>query len=267
MRAFVGAGAVILCISSLSINNHGVFGWEAPLPPALTASSSCNSMTSRRKAFLSLASVVSAPAALLVCNPSRALAVESLINDIPPYPFEARDRKFNQGAVIRDDYWYLLGRTPPRQLLGPLKGDDPQWNAFGSCTSNESTGNSCTYVSLNQRIPAYSKYSFALRYGAQEYQRMGQVLQDLLNSPATNELWQEAASFVTTEERSIPPAIVDAELKMVLFATAMITSPNFPGPSKELLVARFYSNEAHYAARQMASAIQDRDVTRLVQAW
>jgi hypothetical protein len=156
---------------------------------------------------------------------------------------------------------------PPRRLDSPLKGDDPQWNAFGSCTSSETGGNSCTYVALTQRIPAYSKYAFAISYGAKEYKKLGEVLYALAACPTSEELWQDAASYMTKEDSTYPPPILDAELKMVLFATAMTTSPNFPSISRVLLVARYYVNEVHFAAQQMAAAIESRDTTRVLQAW
>ncbi len=173
---------------------------------------------------------------------------------------ENRDRKGNQDAVIRDDYWYVTGKLPPRLLTTQLKGDDPQWNAFGSCTTSESTGtNSCTYVSINQRRSAYNKYASSISYGASEYQKLGAILdaiQKCTTSTDAAPLWQEAADLVAPSTyESMPPATVDAELKMVLFATAMLTSPNFPGPSRELLVARFYANEVRFAHRALYECI------------
>jgi hypothetical protein len=187
---------------------------------------------------------------------------------------ELRNRNNNKDAVIRDDYWYLLGKTPPRLLTRSLQGDDPQWNAFGTCTTTTNpdgtTSNSCTYVSLQQRIAAHNKYGFAIRYGAQEYQRLGMLLQQLQASKNNNNndaLWQQARDMVVVTPQSVPPAIVDAELKMILFATAMITSPNFPGPSKELLVARFYVNECRAAHQVLASALAQRQIDRALAAY
>ena len=193
----------------------------------------------------------------------------------PILAFENRDRKNNQQAVIRDDYWYIMGKTPPRQLLVPLQGADPQWNAFGSCESSaDGRTNSCTYVSLNQRIPAYSKYASSIQYGSREYSKLGAILQELLqnndsNNNDTNEakLWQQAESFLRVEERTPPPPPVDAELKMILLATALLTSPNFSGPNKELLVARFYVNELHYANTVCYGAVQARDAVTARAAW
>ena len=158
----------------------------------------------------------------------------------------------------------MLGKTPPRRLETPLKGDDPQWNAFGTCSSSESGGNSCTYVSLGQRTQAYGKYHFAIEDGAREFQKLGKVLRA---TQASDSAWQEATPFFIRLERTPPPAIIDAELKMILLATALTTSPNFPGPSRELLVARFYANEAHFAAQEIEAAIETHDSMRALQAW
>ena len=181
--------------------------------------------------------------------------------------FENRNRQSNQKALIREDYWYMMGSTPPRQLSGPLKGNDPQWNAFGSCESSESGGNSCTYVSLKQRIPAYSKYGFSISYGAKEYQRLGVILEKLERDPSLEALWSDALYLVETEPNSLPPAPVDAELKMILLATALLTSPNFPLPSKQLLVARFYANETHQAHMVLRRAFVDRNLPLAREAW
>jgi hypothetical protein len=191
---------------------------------------------------------------------------------VPKYNYESRDRKGNQQAVIRDDYWYVTGKLPPRLLQGPLKGDDPQWNAFGSCTTSESTGtNSCTYVALNQRRSAYTKYASSIAYGAAEYDKLASILQSIQKSvptsPNSQQLWQNAEVLLTQDEASPPPAAIDAELKMVLFATAMLTSPNFPGPSRELLVARFYANEVRFAHREILDAVRERNIDRAIGAW
>jgi hypothetical protein len=191
---------------------------------------------------------------------------------VPIYSYESRDRKGNQQAVIRDDYWYVTGKLPPRLLQSPLKGDDPQWNAFGSCTTSESTGtNSCTYVSLNQRRSAYSKYASSIAYGATEYDKLGSILQSIQKSvPASQnsqQLWQNAEALLKQDESTPPPAVIDAELKMVLFATGMLTSPNFSGPSRELLVARFYANEVRFAHREILEAVRERNIDRAIGAW
>ena len=242
-------------------------------------------VVSRRRAMASIGAVTAAASWQQLFSPRPVLADENAVSPAAPsspnmttlddayYPFEARNRKGNKGAVIREDYWYMLGRIPPRQLQGPLKGDDPKFNAFGACESTVAGGgNPCTYVSLKQRSPAYAKYSSSIFYGAQEYQNLGRLFQQLQVSQQQQQepsdaAWQEVSSYVVTEEHTPPPGIIDAELKMILFATAMTTSPNFPGPSRELLVARFYVNEAHHAGKAMQNAIVARDVAACQQAW
>ena len=186
------------------------------------------------------------------------------------FNFEGRNRNGNKDAVIREDYWYMFGKTPPRLLTTELKGDDPQWNAFGSCTQADG-GNSCTYVSLNQRIPAYTKYGSSIAYGSQEFGKLGSILQQLKAKQQTREatqLWDTAAGYVALPgDRQLPPGAVDAELKLVLFATAMSTSPNLPQPGKELLVARFYANEVRHANRVLWAAIEERDIAKSIEAW
>lgn len=182
--------------------------------------------------------------------------------------FADRDRKGNKDGLIREDYWYMTGKLPPRRLESALKGDDPQWNAFGSCESKvKGEGNPCTYVSLKQRVPAYGKYASSIAAGAKDMQKLGAVLQKIAKQPSDADLWEQAASYVVKESGSVPPPLVDAELKMILFGTAMTTSPNFPIPPKELLVARFYSNECHYASTELSDAILNRDILRAIQAW
>jgi len=182
--------------------------------------------------------------------------------------YENRDRQGNKDAVIREDYYWMMGKTPPRSLKGALRMDDPQWNAFGSCETTEggASSNSCTYVSLKQRIPAYSKYGFNIGLAAKEYKLLGKILQDAAHTNS-EQSWRTAASYVTTRPQSPPPPPVDAMLKMVLFASLMLTSPNFNGPSRELLVARFYANETNFALKEIASAIEARDGERALAAW
>ena len=231
---------------------------------------------SRRRAFISVATTTS----FLVVDslsPTRKVWADDAVETIPSdattptasiIELENRDRRGNQDAVIRDDYWYVTGKLPPRVLTTQLKGDDPQWNAFGSCTTSESTGtNSCTYVSINQRRSAYNKYASSISYGASEYQKLGTILDAIQKSQSSSPdataqqsvLWHNAADLVSPLSDA-PSATVDAELKMVLFATAMLTSPNFPGPSRELLVARFYANEVRYSHRKLYDSLQDHNL-------
>jgi len=148
--------------------------------------------------------------------------------------------------------------------------DDPKYNAWGSCSTSGST-NSCLYVPLNQKYPAYSKYAFNIASASREYQKLGKLLNvmEKSNVDYSSQLWTEAASFVDrglTGER-FPSQIPDAMLKMVLFATGFLTSPNYTGPQLELLVARFYVNEANFAISEISSSIENRDIKRAMAAW
>lgn len=214
------------------------------------------------KSFLSRRQAIASATAGVLGVPSLVLADETTS------AYEFRGRNYKQDAVIREDYYYMMGKSPPRLLTGPIALDDPQWNAFGSCeTSGDGSGtNSCTYVSLKQRIPAYSKYGFSIGLGAKEYRLLGK---ELRKAAATNDpaAWNAAASYVTTLPQTPPPPPVDALLKMVLFASSMLTSPNFTGLSRELLVARFYVNEASFANNEIAAAIENRDSKRALAAW
>lgn len=214
------------------------------------------SSVSRRGA---LTTAANAAAFLLTTAPATAAA-----EDTPKqYSFEKRDRDGNKNAVIREDYWYSTGVTPPRQLNSPLVLDDPKWNSFGACETNggdAAATNSCTYISLKQRQPAYSKYAFSITLGATEFQNLRKALQD--------QEWNKAASYVfVNSDSKMPPATTDALTKMVLFASLMLSSPNFSGVSRELLVARFYANEFKYAISQVQDAIVAKDQARALAAW
>ena len=221
----------------------------------------CCKEVSRRQAITT--ALIGSATSIVAFHPELALAETFAGGD-----YENRDRRSNKDAIIREDYYYMMGKAPPRSLNGPLRMDDPQWNAFGSCETTESgsSSNSCTYVSLKQRIPAYSKYGFNIALGAKEYTLLGKSLYEVANSKS-EQAWQTAASYVQTRPQTPPPPCIDALLKMVLFASAMLTSPNYNGPSRELLVARFYANEASFATKEIAAAIEARDISRALAAW
>lgn len=215
-----------------------------------------DSTLSRRKLFASTASAV------LTMGISPVLANAQEVEDSTLDKLHFRDRKSGKGTLIREDYWYMMGKTPPRKLDGPLITDDPEFNAFGSCETSQSNGggsNSCTYVSLKQRIPTYSKYGFIIGLGAKEYSSLGNALRkgDL----------KGAEPFLLTTPQQPPPPSIDALLKMVLFASGMLTSPNYSGPSKRLLVARFYANEVGFAIEEIKDAIDAQDKERALAAW
>ena len=78
------------------------------------------------------------------------------------------------------------------------------------------------YVFLKQRKPAYRKYQYDT--GCIRLFQTGTILH------SSNPNWKEAATLVDAgfEDRMPPPA-VDALLKMSLYATQMLTSPNYSG--------------------------------------
>lgn len=180
------------------------------------------------------------------------------------YDYENRDRNKNKDALIREDYWYFSGKKPPRRLdIDAFPANDPTWNAWGECTKSEVSGNSCVYVSLKQRIPAYGKYAYSISYGANDFAKLGKILK---SSSGPN--WNEAAQLVVPGlDTRMPSPSVDALLKMALFATQMLTSPNYTGSSRELLVSRYYINECSFAIRELAKAIDERDLTRALGLW
>jgi hypothetical protein len=216
-------------------------------------SPSTNTCISRREA-IEVAILGGSVSSLLVLPP-----LPSNAEDGAPALYESRNRNSNKGAIVREDYWYMMGRTPPRKMgEGMMKSDDPKWNAFGTCQSNaDGSSNSCTYVPLKQRIPAYSKYSFLIKFGAKDFARMGTAI----NAGD----WEAAESYLV--ETSVPAPLVDALLKMVLFGSCMLTTPNYSGPSRELLVARFYVNEVGFATKEVAAAIEARDSDRAKAAF
>lgn len=215
-----------------------------------------NSLLSRRDTFSFIAAAVAAGG-----SPSSALAASDEDNSLVLGDLHSRDRRSNKGALIREDYWFMMGKTPPRVLDGPLLADDPEFNAFGSCatTADGKGPNSCTYVSLKQRIPTYSKYGFSIALGAKEYSMLGNALK--------KGDWNGSVPYLTTLDNQPPPPPVDALLKMVLLASGMLTSPNYSGPSKRLLVARFYANEVGFAIEEIKEAIDERDQKRAIAAW
>lgn len=229
----------------------------------------CNS-PSRRTAVESILGTAASSSAILFLPPASNLpafaegdGASTTTTNAASYKYEDRDRNKNKEALIREDYWYFSGKKPPRRLnIDAFPADDPTWNAWGECTKSDATGNSCVYVSLKQRIPAYGKYAFSIDLGATEFSKLGKILR----SPDPN--WNEATKLVDAGfETRMPAPTVDALLKMALFATQMLTSPNFSGPNRELLVSRYYVNECAFATRELARAIEERDAATASGLW
>ena len=265
--------ATLLIISSLLLLDLDQQCWAwTPLSSSSSApretSSLSSSSLSRRDALTTAAKAAfgGANAAAFLAIPAAGAAEDATATPTATtekqYRFEVRDRDMNKNAVIREDYWFSTGVAPPRQLNSPLVLDDPKWNAFGSCETSGggSATNSCTYISLKQRQPAYSKYGFNINHGAKGFGYLRHALQD--------EHWKPAASFVfVNPDTRLPPPPLDALTKMVLLASSMLTSPNFSGISRELLVARFYVNEFKFALTEIQTAIERKDQPRALAAW
>jgi hypothetical protein len=223
---------------------------------ALQVFSSNDKAITRRAVISGVASAIILPPNQLPANADDAAQLDT-------YRYENRDRNKNKDALIREDYWCFSGRRPPRRLdINALPADDPQWNAWGECTKSETTGNSCVYVSLKQRIPAYGKFFFSIDNGIKEYSQLGKILR------SSNPNWNEAAKLVDPGfDTRMPSPAVDSLLKMALFATQMLTSPNFTGPNRELLVSRYYINECAFALNGLAKSIDERDVATSLSLW
>lgn len=202
-----------------------------------------------------------------------AVAASSAPIDVDHY--ESRNRNGNKDALVREDIWYMAGKTPPRRLVPEMLVSDegPKWNAWGTCATSASGGNSCTYVPLSQRVPGYSKYAFNVALGARQYAELGTAI-DAIAATSTsdddNDAWRRAERVLTPDPNSnssSPPPAKDALLKMALLGTALLTTPNYSGPPKELMVARFYVNEVDFALNEVASALDVRDLRRAKAAW
>lgn len=248
-----------LCIITLQIFRHATALQLAP--DAIT----------RRKALKSFFGVSSTILSSQTFLPPPSIADEETYSATDTlFQYEKRDRKKNKNALIREDYWYFSGKQPPRRLsIDAFPADDPTWNAWGECTKSDATGNSCVYVSLKQRQPAYGKYAFSIQLGASEFQQLGDLLRmGVKNNGLSEKDWNAAAKFVDGGyEQRMPAPTVDALLKMALFATQMLTSPNYSGPSRELLVSRYYINETAFATKELASAIDKRDLNTALGLW
>lgn len=98
--------------------------------------------------------------------------------------------------------------------------------------------------------------------GAREYRDLGQELQQ-------SNAWEKekTMSLLTDLPSGSPCPAEDALLKAILLATALLTSPNYSGPPRELLVARFYVNEVGFALREIRDALDAQDAVRARAAW
>lgn len=183
------------------------------------------------------------------------------------YSFETRNRNRNKNALIRDDIFYFSGQIPPRKIDLNNLPPGPKWNAWGTCSNDSSTGNSCTYVSIKQKIPAYSNYAFTISLASKEFKKLGDELKRS-NNLNDDQQTSRLLKFVSKDSINIyPPVVIDSQLKMVLLATALLTSPNYSGPPFDLLIARYYVNEFAFSTSEMADALMAKDLNRAIAAY
>ena len=193
-------------------------------------------------------------AALTTVVPAAANA--ALARDAPPPPgiLEKRDRGLNEKALIANDFYFVTGRKPPRVLdVQNLPRDDPKWNAWGECASGSDGSNACTYIPLKQRYDAYSKHGLTVRAASEDLVDLGQALRKKdLNT----------ASFLldSGEKGKAPSSLRQASRKALLLADGLLISANSGSLGREVLVARYYINEFHYATERIAEILSVDDV-------
>ena len=186
-------------------------------------------------------------------------------------PFNSRPRNMGKYQLIPGDYYYIFGQVPPRSITAP-NTQQPQWNAFGSCVEN-----SCTYVPIQQRYNAYTKYERRLSRGIDAYRAIGLAVakQDW---PAVLSMTYRGGDVIKPSPgqecagecvaKIAPPApAVDALLKAGLLASQMLVSPNNLREKKEAALATFYVNEVSYALECLEAAAASQDLPAATAAW
>lgn len=172
---------------------------------------------------------------------------------------DVRDRGQNADALIRNDLWYEKGVVPPRQLdMASLpRAQDPVFSAWERCTTRP-----CTYIPVQQRYTGMSKYAGGVRMGLEAFEG--------LKASVTARRWEDVLYAVQrsakAENRPNGP-VFSGLLKGVLLANALLISENTSSQQDDVLLARFYLNEAAYAARELGLAGAAGDADRAMRAW
>lgn len=188
--------------------------------------------------------------AAALCAGSSASAAEDVLHN--------RDRGTNSNALVLKDFYYENGLVPPRRLrLDALPADQPKFNVYGSCVEN-----SCTYVPLQRRYEGHKKYAADVRYGS--------TLFAGLKEKITSGDWTTVSAAVARGEastkRPMGPVTV-ALLRAVLLGNALLISENNANELSDALLARFYLNEAAFAADEIRVAAEKADGDRALAAW
>ena len=199
--------------------------------------------------------VVTSRRAVIAGAASALLGAGIATADETQFPdWNQRMRGGGKEALIPGDYYYIYGTVPPRQISAP-NIEQPKFNTFGSCVDN-----SCTYVPIQQRYSAYTKYELRLSRGLRIFSELKGAIE--------RRDWTAVAAGVYRGEAGTPPSpAVDALLKAGLLASQLLVSPNNLREKKESSLAIFYVNEASYALELLGSAASKADAPAALAAW
>ena len=162
----------------------------------------------------------------------------ALACDAPPAAgiLENRDRGLNEKALISTDFYFVTGRRPPRVLdVQNLPRDDPKWNA-------------------------YSRHGSTVMAAAEDLAELGRALKQ-------RDLAVAALLLDNGEKVKAPSALRSASRKALLLADGLLISANSGGLGREILVARYYVNEFHYATERIMLASDDVDWGAVSDLW
>ena len=226
--------------------------WLLPCSRALTVSPR---VTLDRRAFAAtaIATLPTAANAALACDAPPAAGI-----------LENRDRGLNEKALISTDFYFVTGRRPPRVLdVQNLPRDDPKWNAWGECASGSDGSNACTYIPLKQRYDAYSRHGSTVMAAAEDLADLAELGRALKQ----RDLAAAALLLDNGEKVKAPSALRSASRKALLLADGLLISANSGGLGREILVARYYVNEFHYATERIMLASDDVDWGAVSDLW
>jgi hypothetical protein len=155
------------------------------------------------------------------------------------------------------DFYYENGVVPPLRLsFRELPTSQPVYDAFGACVES-----SCTYVPIKRRYDGYSKYAPDVALGA--------ALFASLDGAIGRGEWATVTAAVTkgsaAAKRPVGP-VYTATLRSILLANTLLISEN-SAELRDALLARFYSNEAGFAATELQRAAEAADGPRALAAW
>lgn len=212
---------------------------------ALTTTQQQGQQLARRQLCLS---AIPGLAAVLCSGPSAARAAGDLHD---------RDRGTNGNAIVQKDWYYENGLVPPQKLrLDALPADQPKYSAWSSCVDK-----SCSYVPIERRYKGYKKYAPDVIAGSSAFAR--------LRGPIASGDWAAVSAAVArgdaAAKRPTGPVTV-ALVRAVLLGNALLISENNANDISDALLARFYVNEAGFAADELRAAAEGADKGRAAAA-